>query len=305
MSSALPRILLIDDDRLQQRMAEEHFKRFKAAKYALDWAPTYEDGLERLLTGSYAACLLDYQLGGRDGLELIREAAAKGCQTPIVFLTAEQSEHIDIQAMNAGALDYLVKGEITPRVLERSLRYALKLGETLGELRRLATRDQLTGLLNRREFDRILTEECDRAVRFSRPVSLLVVDLDHFKRVNDVHGHQAGDAVLREAARRLAGQVRSVDRPTRFGGEEFAIVLMEMDRAQAMEVARRMCTSMSATPIEAAPGVFLNITMSVGVAVSPSEAKDTRSFVAAADRALYAAKAGGRNQAVAFGDLKD
>jgi PleD family two-component response regulator len=81
---------------------------------------------------------------------------AKGCSTPIVFLTAEQSEHIDIQAMNAGALDYLVKGEITPRVLERSLRYALKLGDTLGELRRLATRDQLTSLLNRREFDRIL-----------------------------------------------------------------------------------------------------------------------------------------------------
>lgn len=305
MSDGKPRILLIDDDRLQQRMAEEHFKRFKAAKYSLDWAPTYEDGIERLLTGKYAACLLDYQLGGRDGLELIREAVAKGCATPIVFLTAEQSEHIDIQAMNAGALDYLVKGEITPRVLERSLRYALKLGETLGELRRLATRDQLTGLLNRREFDRILAEECDRAVRFGRPVALIIVDLDHFKRVNDVHGHQAGDAVLREAARRLAGEVRSVDRATRFGGEEFAIVLMEMDRTQAMEVARRMCRAMAAAPIEAAPGVMLNVTMSAGVAVTPSEAKDPKALVAAADRALYAAKAGGRNRAVAFGELKE
>jgi two-component system cell cycle response regulator len=304
MSEAIPRILLIDDDRLQQRMAEEHFKRFKAAKYLLDWAQTYEDGITRLLSGKYAACLLDYQLGGRDGLELIREAVAKGCSTPIVFLTAEQSEHIDIQAMNAGALDYLVKGEITPRVLERSLRYALKLGETLGELRRLATRDQLTGLLNRREFDRILAEECDRAVRFGRPVALLIVDLDHFKRVNDVHGHPAGDAVLREAARRLADEVRSVDRATRFGGEEFAIVLMEMDRTQAMEVARRMCRTMAATPIEAAPGVLLNVTMSVGVAVTPSEAKDPKALVAAADRALYAAKAGGRNRAVAFGELE-
>ncbi len=303
MSDAAPKILLIDDDRLQQRMAEEHFKRFKTSKFILDWAPTYEDGLARLLAGGYAACLLDYQLGGRDGLELIREAMANGCQTPIVFLTAEQSELIDIQAMNAGALDYLVTGEITPRVLERSLRYALKLGDTLGELRRLATRDQLTGLLNRREFDRILAEECDRAVRFSRPVALLIVDLDHFKRVNDVHGHQAGDVVLREAARRLTAEVRSVDRATRFGGEEFAIVLMEMDRTQAKEVARRMCRIMAATPFEAAPGVLLNITMSVGVAVSPSEAKDTRAFVAAADRALYAAKAGGRNRAVAFGDL--
>jgi two-component system cell cycle response regulator len=303
MSGTLPRILLIDDDRLQHRMAEEHFKRFKAARFALDWASTYEEGLARLLSGDYAACLLDYQLGGKDGLELIREAVAKGCQTPIVFLTAEQSEHIDIQAMNAGALDYLVKGEITPRVLERSLRYALKLADTLGELRRLATRDQLTGLLNRREFDRILAEECDRAVRFNRPVSLLVVDLDHFKRVNDVHGHPAGDAVLREAARRLAGQVRTVDRATRFGGEEFAIVLMEMDRAQALEVARRMVAMMAATPIEASPGVSLNVTMSVGVAVSPFDAKDPKALVSAADRALYAAKAAGRNRAVAFGEL--
>jgi two-component system cell cycle response regulator len=303
MSDVAPRILLIDDDRLQQRMAEEHFKRFKASTFILDWAATYEDGLARLMSGGYAACLLDYQLGGRDGLELIREAVAKGCQTPIVFLTAEQSEQIDIQAMNAGALDYLVKGEITPRVLERSLRYALKLGETLGELRRLATRDQLTGLLNRREFDRILAEECDRAVRFGRPVALLIVDLDHFKRVNDVHGHQAGDAVLREAARRLAAQVRSVDRATRFGGEEFAIVLMEMDREQAMTVARRMCKVMSAAPIEAGPGVMLDVTMSVGVAVTPGEAKDPKALVAAADRALYAAKAGGRNRAMAFGEL--
>ena len=77
-------------------------------------------------------------------------------------------------------------------------------------------------------------------MRFGRPLALLIVDLDHFKRVNDVHGHQAGDAVLREAARRLAQQVRLVDRATRFGGEEFAIVLMEMDGAQAMEVARQI-----------------------------------------------------------------
>jgi diguanylate cyclase (GGDEF)-like protein len=142
-------------------------------------------------------------------------------------------------------------------------------------------------------------------VRFGRPLALLIVDLDHFKRVNDVHGHQAGDAVLREAARRLAQQVRLVDRATRFGGEEFAIVLMEMDGAQAMEVARRMCRTMAATPIEAAPGVTLPVTMSVGVAVSPTEARDPKSLVAAADRALYAAKAGGRNRAVAYGELKD
>ena len=149
-------------------------------------------GLARLLTGNYAVCLLDYRLGERDGLQLIREAAESGCRTPIVFLTAESSENVDIQAMEAGALDYLVKGEITPRSLERSLRYALKLGETLEALRRLATRDELTGLANRREYDRILAEEEDRAQRFGQPLSLVIIDLDRFKLVNDTHGHAAG-----------------------------------------------------------------------------------------------------------------
>src|SRR5215217_2013788 len=122
----LRKILLIDDDRLQFRVTQAHFNTFLSERYELEWAATYEHGLERLLSGNYAACLLDYQLGPRDGLQLIREAVAEGCRTPIVFLTAESGQRVDIEAMNAGALDYLVKGEITPRTVERSLRYALK-----------------------------------------------------------------------------------------------------------------------------------------------------------------------------------
>src|SRR6185503_9755030 len=133
------------------------------------------------------ACLLDYQLGDRDGLQLIREAVERECRTPIVFLTAETAHRVDVDAMNAGALDYLVKGEITPPALERSLRYALKLGDTLEELRRLATRDQLTGMLNRREFDRLLAQEQERAKRFGHSLALVMVDIDHFKSVNDRH----------------------------------------------------------------------------------------------------------------------
>jgi PleD family two-component response regulator len=159
----MPRkILLIDDDRMQHRLVQAHFRNFQGEKYELESAGTYEEGLAKLLHGTHAACLLDYQLGEKNGLQLIREAVARGCTTPIVFLTAETAQRIDIDAMNAGALDFLVKGEITPRLLERSLRYALKLSETLEALRRMATRDQLTGLLNRREFERILSEEDER-----------------------------------------------------------------------------------------------------------------------------------------------
>jgi two-component system cell cycle response regulator len=301
---SMRKILMIDDDRLQFRITQAHFKSFQAEVYELEWAPTYEAGLSRLLTGDYTACLLDYQLGPRDGLQLIREAIAVGCRTPIVFLTADSSSQVDIEAMNAGALDFLVKGEITPRSLERSLRYALKLGETLEALRLLATRDQLTGMLNRRELDRILAEESERAQRFGQPMALVMVDIDHFKAVNDTHGHPAGDAVLREIARRLAGLLRSVDRVARYGGEEFALVLVQTDRSAALEVARRIVEAIAAQPVAIPGGPTLTMTVSAGLAVLPADVSRIDLLVGAADRALYAAKKGGRNRVVAFHELK-
>jgi diguanylate cyclase (GGDEF) domain len=295
------RILLIDDDRMQFRLTQAHFRNFPGQPFELEWAETFEEGLAKLFSGDYAACLLDYQLGPRNGLELIRQAVSKGCRTPIVFLTAESSERVDIEAMNAGALDYLVKGEITSRTLERSLRYALKLGETLEALRRLATRDQLTGLFNRREFERILAEEEERSRRFGHPVSLLMIDIDRFKWINDTHGHPVGDAVLREVARRLANEVRSVDRVARYGGEEFAVVLMETDRNAAIEMARRLCAVVEREPVLANDTLPLNVTVSVGAASLPEDAARGEQLVAAADKALYAAKGAGRNRAMAFG----
>jgi len=303
MSPSSRSILLIDDDRLQFRLAQEQFKNFHAESFELEWAGSYEDGLAQLMSGSYAACLLDYKLGEHDGLELIREAMAKGCRTPIVFLTAETAERVDIAAMNAGALDYLVKGEITPRTLERSLRYALKLGETLEELRLMATHDQLTGLLNRREFNRILAEESDRAVRFGRPLALILIDIDHFKRINDTHGHPVGDEVLQAVARRLATEVRTVDRVTRFGGEEFALLVMETDQATALKSAQRICATVAKTPVVTFEKLELRLTISAGVAVLPGAAETGPQLVAAADKALYAAKARGRNCAMAHGEL--
>ncbi|MES2694106.1 MAG: GGDEF domain-containing response regulator [Verrucomicrobiota bacterium] len=294
----LRKILLIDDDRLQFRLTSAHFKNFATDTYELEWASTYEEGLEKLMSGAYVACLLDYQLGARDGLQLIREAVASGCRTPIVFLTAETAHRVDVEAMNAGALDYLVKGEITPQAIERSLRYALKLGDTLEALRRLATRDQLTGVLNRREFDRIMDEERERALRFGHSLALIMVDIDHFKAINDTHGHPTGDVVLREVARRLVSQVRTVDRVVRYGGEEFGLILMQTDQAGALEAATRVCSTIAREPVLASDRLALHVTVSAGVAVLPEHARTTADLVAASDKALYAAKGAGRNRAV-------
>lgn len=297
------KILMIDDDRLQFRITQGHFKNFQAEIYELEWAATFEDGLARLLAGGYAACLLDYQLGPKDGLQLIREAIAAGCRTPIVFLTADTSSHVDIEAMNAGALDYLIKGEISPRSLERSLRYALKLGDTLEALRQLATRDQLTGILNRREFDRIMAEEAERSQRFGQPLALVMVDIDHFKAVNDTCGHQAGDAVLKEVAKILIAQLRSVDRVARFGGEEFALILVQTGQAAAGEVAQRVVEAVAANPVVLEGGPTLKLTISAGVAVLPNDVSRIDLLVGAADRSLYAAKRGGRNRVVTHAEL--
>ncbi|MEO6245685.1 MAG: diguanylate cyclase [Opitutaceae bacterium] len=300
----MPRtVLLIDDDRLQHRITQAHFGVFQGEKFSLEWAATYEEGLEKLAGGGFAACLLDYQLGERDGLELIREAIGRDCRTPIVFLTAETADRVDIAAMHAGALDYLVKGEITARALERSLRYALKLGETLEALRLLATRDELTGLLNRREFDRVLHEERERALRFGHPLGLIMIDVDRFKAINDGHGHLVGDAVLREVGRLLLREVRTVDRVARFGGEEFAVLLVQTDAASTFEVAARLCATIAGESFTAAGVAGLRATISVGVATLPNDVRPGGDLVAAADKALYAAKERGRNRVVAFAEI--
>ncbi len=301
----MTKVLVIDDDRMQFRLVQAHFKNFKRGSYELEWCETYEKGLDRLMTGDFAVCLLDFRLGERDGLQLIREAVENGCRTPIVFLTAEASEAVDIQAMEAGALDYLVKGEITPRSLERSLRYALKLGDTLEALRRLATRDELTGLLNRREFDRILAEEEVRAHRFGHPVGLVVIDIDWFKSVNDTYGHPAGDVVLEEVARRIAGTVRNVDRVARIGGEEFAMILVQTDGTSSLDVAGRAIAAVAESKIALGDGRSIGVTASAGVASLPADAKTADELFAVTDKALYAAKARGRDRVVPALEARD
>ena len=298
------RILLIDDDRLQQHLMQGLVKNFRGGAFELDGAVSYAEGLKKLLSGKYAVCLLDYQLDSQDGLTLLREARIAGSETPAIILTADDSEEVDIAAMEAGAVDYLVKATLNPRLLERSIRYALKLGETLAQLRQLAQRDELTRLLNRREFSRILNEEWDRSMRFKRPFVLVMVDIDHFKKINDTYGHQVGDEVLRHVASLLAGQVRNVDRVARYGGEEFAALLPETDTPGAHEVAAGIHAQLRALALpHAASQTAPLVTVSIGIGTFGPRSQgwhaeladaDPASLLKAADAALYAAKSAGR-----------
>jgi two-component system cell cycle response regulator len=164
------------------------------------------------------------------------------------------------------------------------------------ELKALAVRDGLTGLFNHREFYRRLEEEIERVRRYGHPCSLLMLDIDHFKKINDTHGHQAGDRVLRILANWIRSEVRPTDQVSRYGGEEFTIILPETPETEALKAAERIRKGISECEITLLNGEELNVTLSFGVATFPNDAKSAEELVAHADRALYAAKDAGRNR---------
>ncbi|PLX78202.1 MAG: hypothetical protein C0616_15240 [Desulfuromonas sp.] len=172
-----------------------------------------------------------------------------------------------------------------------------KLETSYRELEALSTRDYLTGLCNVREFYRLFHEEKLRAERYHRPFSLLLMDLDHFKQVNDSLGHQAGDLLLQAFARRLEKLLRTSDHIARIGGDEFGVILPETEVEAASELAERIRLDIDASPLPLAlSGQLDPVTVSVGLATFPEHANEVESLFAAADQALYRAKEGGRNR---------
>lgn len=166
------------------------------------------------------------------------------------------------------------------------------------ELRRIAGKDQLTGALTRRGFLERTNQEIERFRRYARPASLALIDIDHFKTVNDTHGHPAGDTVLRQ----VAGVLRAVKRPNdilgRLGGEEFGLLMPETEAADALQAAERFREAIAAKVIEFEPGKHLQVTASFGITRIGTAITDAESWFAAADAPLYAAKRGGRNRCI-------
>jgi len=172
--------------------------------------------------------------------------------------------------------------------------------------RELALQDELTGLANRRALEQMLADEVARALRHDRPLSILMADVDHFKSINDTYGHRVGDEVLREIARLIADNLRSIDKAARYGGEELLVVLPETPAAEAKRVAERVRAALAqhdflVVPSEDDPRC-LHLTASVGIASVPRDAADPDKLVAIADRALYDAKNQGRNRVVVAED---
>ncbi|MDQ2646103.1 MAG: diguanylate cyclase [Myxococcota bacterium] len=226
---------------------------------------------------------------------------------PVIMLTAEQDSERKAEILDRGASDYVTKPFNDKELLARvrvHLRVKVlqdQLREANLRLENLAVTDGLTGLFNRRHFDSLLVGELQRSLRYKVPVSVVLVDIDHFKQVNDTYGHSTGDQVLRNLSRVVAGGVRTTDFVARFGGEELAVILTQTPLQGAFEVAERLRATVAAAPHDY-QGKAIFKTASFGVAcydgqgapVSPEE------LLGRADQALYRAKHEGRNRVISW-----
>jgi diguanylate cyclase (GGDEF)-like protein len=292
--------LIADDDALSRRMLEATLQRLGHDVVAV------EDGSAALnvLLGEDAPklAILDWVMPGADGLavcQAVREHSANDLY--LVLLTAKDSREDMVAGLGAGADDFLTKpcnaAELQARV--RSGARVLELQEKLlrveDALRAEAARDQLTGLWNRRMILDHLHRELRRAAHEHRPFAIVLADLDHFKVVDDTHGHEAGDDVLRDAARRIRSAMRDYDLIGRYGGDEFLLLLPGCDASSAGDVAERVRAGIAAKPARVGD-VELIVSVSLGVAWTTSGGVGPNLLIQAADEALTSAKSLGRNR---------
>jgi diguanylate cyclase (GGDEF)-like protein len=248
--------------------------------------------------------LLDVTLPDMDGFVVCHALRTKPetQHTPIIFLTARTLNHEKVLALDIGANDYVTKPFQIDELLAR-IRVGLRtkslqdsLRQTNAELLELSNTEPLTGLYNRRYFDDRVHQELARARRYGHPLSCCLVDLDHFKRVNDNFGHLDGDEVLRTAARILRSSTREEDVVARYGGEEFVLLLMQQDGKSALKVAEKIRRNIAEHIFTLPSGNTLSLTASVGVSTYEGGPMEPSSLIHMADMALYEVKQSGRNQ---------
>lgn len=296
-------ILVVEDSPVYRQLLTSHLQDwglpFTIAKGGAEaWAILQRPDCPKLV-------LLDWVLPDIDGVELcrrIRETNAANSYSYVILLTGKDGKKDMLEAMQAGADDYLVKPfdqlELKARLLvgQRIIKLNEELVAARESMRYAATRDSLTGLLNRGETLDFLSRESERARRGGKPLSVILADVDHFKKVNDTLGHLYGDEALKEVARRFRSKLRVYDGVGRYGGEEFLMILTDCDLMTVLIRADDLRLSVAGKPI-VSTRASSTITVSMGVGVSTDHADgDIDALLNQADRGLYAAKQRGRNR---------
>jgi len=294
-------VLLAEDDAVSRRMVEGLLRRWGYEVISVSdgqqaWDVLQSEDAPRL-------AILDWMMPGLDGIEVVKRLRARDPleYTYVLLLTARDQERDSIIGLEAGSDDYLSKPVSADglrarlHVGSRVLRLHQQLLSAFQSCHFQATHDSLTGLENRSAISEALNQELARSSRTGRPMSIILADVDNFKRVNDDYGHAIGDAVLCEIAKRISKCMRAYDRVSRYGGEEFLIVVPETDALEAVEIAERARRLVMDSPVE--QDLKISISISLGVATYEG-AVDADKLIRDADQALYSAKRGGKNTVV-------
>jgi two-component system, cell cycle response regulator len=268
---------------------------------------SFEETLVRVRGGDFDLIVVSLGLRSFDGLRLCSQLRSipEGRNVPILVIVSEGDRRKLTQALEMGVNDYLTrpvdKNELIARVRTqlRKKRYADRLRHNVQLSLEMAITDQLTGLHNRRYMSRHLDTLIENAKKSEKPIAFLIMDIDHFKSVNDHYGHDVGDEVLREFAVRVSANIRGIDLACRYGGEEFVVVMPDTDMQLAFTVAERLRGSVEKSPFSiSCPPQKLPITVSIGIAGSQGSKDTAQALLHRADQALYRAKREGRNRVV-------
>jgi two-component system, cell cycle response regulator len=298
------RVLVIDD----RRASYERIAKVLAGEHRVDVEVDPPEALFHAAEGDYDLLMISLGFENFDGLRLCSQVRSleRTRNVPILVIVEAEDNARLLRGLEIGVNDYLVrpidKNEMLARVRTqiRKRRYGVRLRDNVQLSMELAVTDALTGLHNRRYMESHLTSLVEQALARGKPLALLVVDIDYFKAVNDVHGHDAGDDVLREFATRVKKSIRGIDLACRYGGEEFVIVMPETDMAVAAIVAERIRRRIAGEPFVIRDGsTALDITISIGIAALSGVEDSAAHILKRADQALYRAKRDGRNRVVA------
>ncbi len=296
------RVLLVDTD---VRHAER-IRGYLSTNNRVDVLANPADAALAVSGGEYELALVSMALKDFDPLRVCSQmrTAEQTRSLPIILIAEEDDRPRVVRGLDLGVNDFIMRpverNELLARVRTqiRRQRYAVELRQSVNNTMALAVTDELTGLYNRRYFERHLSILLSKAQEQGRDMAVMLIDMDFFKSVNDTHGHDTGDAVLREFADRLRRNIRGVDLACRFGGEEFVVLMPDTDSNQAHGVAERVRSAVAEKGFDVGNGRPLAVTVSVGLALNEHPTDTPEMLLKRADVALYRAKRGGRNRVV-------
>lgn len=292
-------VLVVEDD---AQARDFLVKTLKEAGYHTYSVADGREAIKLASDISFGVCVTELRMVPMNGVEILKKIKKINANTSVVVITAYSFIESAVEAMEEGAFAYITKPFNVREIriiVQRAAEKHFLLGESeqKGKYQDLSMTDGLTGVFNHRYFHELLSLEITRLRRYSAPVSLLMIDIDYFKKYNDTHGHVAGDEILHNIAQAMVKSVRNLDTVCRYGGEEFVIILAQTNKEQALVVCQRLMRLIRTR---------LPVTISVGLTSAPEDTNSKEKLLEAADAALYQSKGFGRNRVCYYlkGEIK-